>query len=402
MPATATSPSKPRLPRYQIAEMQLVQRIAKGDYSAGQRLAGIDDLADDLGVSPSTLRQSLQSLAAKGILECVPGRGTSVSRNAMGIIGGSPALTGRGKAYSLIVPDIRYLEFSTLAHSVQDAVREQKIELMIYNTEDNLDRYVEELHRTLDSGTQGIVLVPPLNVSLPLESLIRLKDAGIPVVTCYRPIEVLPIPSLRQDTFATHRKAAEHLIATGCRVLGLVHVQVTSPVNRQFFREGLHGHKHAIMEHKLDYRDEHVLNLDTPGLNYQEWAACFASDGRAQTSSSQELRVQHVVDWLRANPGVDGIVCYNDYLVPIVAEALTRLNRKVPDDVSIIARGSLAFQGYAMQPVTLMDVNLAEYGHRAFGLLQRMAAGERFEPGYFETIDSTLIERSTTRPLTQG
>src|SRR5690606_6151938 len=119
---------------------------------------------------------------------------------------------------------------------------------------------------------------------------------------------------------------------------------------------------------------------------YQEWAACFVNSGGQHSSSPQEGRVQRVVEWLKANPGIDGIVCYNDYLVPLVIEALSRLNRKVPDDVSIIARGSVAFQGYSLQPATLLDVNLAQYGHRAFGLLQRMAAGERFEPGYFETI----------------
>jgi len=399
MPAT-TSPDKPRLPRYQMAEQRIIERISTGDYAAGERLESIDNLAVDLGVSPSTMRQSLQSLAAKGILECVPGRGTSVSHNAANIIG-SPATTGTSKTYSLIIPDIRYLEFSTLAHSVQEAARARQFELTISNTEDKLDRYVEELDRTIRNGARGIVLVPPLNEQLPLESLLQLKESGIPVVTSYRAIELLAMPSVRQDIFTTHHDAANHLIQTGCKLLGLVHVEATSEGDRQLFREGLHGHKHALMEHKLDYRDELVLSLAPSGMCYQEWADCFAAAPGSDASSPQEDRVRCMVTWLENNPEIDGVVCYNDYLASILSEALKRLKRKVPEDVSIIARGSTRFQMYTPQPVTMMDVNLPEFGQQACALLERIEAGETFEPGHYEKVTSTLVVRGTTRPLPQ-
>lgn len=402
-PATQSpDPSRhTRVPRYQIAEKRVLARIASGVYAPGERLAAIDELADDFDVSPSTMRQSLQSLAAKGILDCVPGRGTSVNPDAMDIIGSPPAAAdrGTGKAYSLIIPDIRYTEFSTLAHSVQEAARARQLELTISNTEDHVDRYVEELERTIRNGARGIVLVPPLNAPLPLEILMQLKDSGIPVVTSYRPIELLPIPSVRTDVYASHYLAANHLAETGCKLLGMVHVELSSEFNRQAFREGLHGHMHAVMKHKLDYRDDLVLCLDEPGRSYQEWADSFAAGVGPEASSPQEARVQRVVAWLENNPELDGVVCYNDYLAPIVAEALKRMGRSVPDDVSIVARGSVGFPMYTPQPVTMVDVNLPEFGKRACELLEKIEAGERFKPGYYEKVEPTLVVRGTTRPL---
>ncbi len=394
----AQHPIKPRVPRYQIAEQRVLERIARGDYAVGERLEGIDKLANNLGVSASTMRQSLQSLAAKGILECVPGRGTSVSSGAMDIIRG-PSGTGQGRAYSLIIPDIRFLEFSTLAHSVQEVVRDQQIELMICNAEDDVARYQQELERTIRNGSKGIILVPPLKATLPLESLVQLKESQIPVVTCYRPIEVLSTPSVLQDVFAAQRDAADYLIRTGCQHLGLVYVGPNSAVNSRFFREGLHGHKHAIMEHKLDYCERFVLNFDITGLNYEQWAESFASPSHGEEAGPQEQRIAYVMQWLKDNPFIDGVVCYNDYLAPLVAEAAKRLGRAVPDDLSIIARGSIGYQMYTPQPVTMMDVNLPEFGRRACDLLGRMAAGEEFAPDYFETVGATLVPRGTTRPL---
>jgi DNA-binding LacI/PurR family transcriptional regulator len=403
MPTLAPDTAAAKVPRYQIAERQVAERITRGVYTAGQKLAGIDVLADDLGVSPSTMRQSLQSLAAKGVLECVPGRGTSVSPDAMDILGtpsaGGGGGSGTARTYSLIIPDIRYTEFSTLAHSVQEAARARQFELTISNTEDHLDRYVEELDRTIRHGARGIVLVPPLNAPLPLDILMRLQDSGIPVVTSYRPIELLGIPSVRNDVHASHYLAANHLAKTGCKMLGLVHVQTNSEFNRHALREGLHGHMHAMVEHKLDYHDDLVLSLDEPGRCYQEWADTFAGAVGTDGSSPQEARVQRVVAWLEEHPEIDGVVCYNDYLAPIVAEALKRLGRRVPDDVSIIARGSVGFQMYTPQPVTMVDVNLPEFGRRACELLEQIDAGRTFEPGYYEKVEPTLVVRGTTRPL---
>lgn len=399
MLTSSTPDTKQRIPRYRVAEQKIIQRIQDGIYQAGQRLESVDTLAADLKVSPSTLRQSLQSLAAQGVLNCVPGRGTSVSKNVAGILTPPSASANTGKMYSLIMPDIRYIEFSTIAHSIQELLRDQDIELGIYSTEDDPGRYQQEVDRAIRNGSKGIILAPPLNETLPIEALLRLKQSGIPVVSCYRPIEALAVPSIRQDIFSIHKEAARYLIQTGCSRIGLMHIEAIAAIDIQFFREGLHGHKHAIMEHQLNFNDELVLSLEAAGNTYQEWAACYTQVTEAGQSPPHEHRVQRTMHWLEKNPQIDAVVCYNDYLAPILTEALARLGRSCPEDVSIIARGSVGFQMYTPKPVSMMDVNLAEFGKRAYELLQRIAAGEQFKAGYYETVAPTLIPRGTTKAI---
>lgn len=57
------------------ARRRLVELIAVGTLRAGERLGAERDLAVDLGVSRSTLRQALSALERDGVVRRVPGRG---------------------------------------------------------------------------------------------------------------------------------------------------------------------------------------------------------------------------------------------------------------------------------------------------------------------------------------
>lgn len=78
-----------------IAE-RIIDLIARGELQLGDRLPPQRQLAKDLGVGISSLRESLQSLTAIGLVEMQPGRGTFVSESFDGVAGrqaGLAALT---------------------------------------------------------------------------------------------------------------------------------------------------------------------------------------------------------------------------------------------------------------------------------------------------------------------
>jgi GntR family transcriptional regulator len=65
-------------PAWAQIEAQLTERIESGGLSAGERLPPERALAQSLGVSRMTLRQALDALARRGLLERGVGRGTFV------------------------------------------------------------------------------------------------------------------------------------------------------------------------------------------------------------------------------------------------------------------------------------------------------------------------------------
>jgi DNA-binding GntR family transcriptional regulator len=64
---------------YEQLAAQLRDRIRSGEYPAGSKLPSIDDLVEQTGLSPMTIRRAFKLLAGEGMVRVVPGRGTYAS-----------------------------------------------------------------------------------------------------------------------------------------------------------------------------------------------------------------------------------------------------------------------------------------------------------------------------------
>ncbi|MBQ3418010.1 MAG: GntR family transcriptional regulator [Ruminococcus sp.] len=64
----------------QICE-QLCVMIAKGQFTSGERLMSVRDLAVDAGVTPNTVQKSFEQLEQKGVIYSIRGSGWYVSEN---------------------------------------------------------------------------------------------------------------------------------------------------------------------------------------------------------------------------------------------------------------------------------------------------------------------------------
>ncbi len=90
-------------PAAEEARRRLVDMIGTGSLRGGQRLGAERDLAVELGVSRSTLRQALGALEREGVVRRVPGRGggtfvtsTKVDRDLSRIVGVPALLRDQG------------------------------------------------------------------------------------------------------------------------------------------------------------------------------------------------------------------------------------------------------------------------------------------------------------------
>lgn len=72
---------------------QLRDMVINGELAAGEQLPAHRDLAELFGVSVATVREAISALAAAGVLEASPARGTFVSR-PLRVDAGSPAWLG--------------------------------------------------------------------------------------------------------------------------------------------------------------------------------------------------------------------------------------------------------------------------------------------------------------------
>ncbi len=101
---------------------------------------------------------------------------------------------------------------------------------------------------------------------------------------------------------------------------------------------------------------------------------------------------------LAANPEVDAMFCGNDQIATGVADTLTGLGRRVPDDVAIVGYDNWEiFAADCRPPLTTVDLNLEQLGTTAARLLFATLDGQR-TPGVIRQ-PCRLVVRESTAPL---
>ena len=71
--------SRPRIPLYMQIVDALIERLEQGELAAGDRMATERALAEEFGVNRRTVRQALDVLGRRGLIERIQGSGTFVS-----------------------------------------------------------------------------------------------------------------------------------------------------------------------------------------------------------------------------------------------------------------------------------------------------------------------------------
>lgn len=157
---------------------KLAQRIRamiqKGDYSQGDRLPPIMEMAKRFGVGHPTIREALKKLETMGIIEIRHGSGVYVSRSEEVLVLASPDYVGTvTKKLLLDLIDARMpLEMKSVAEAVKHGSPEDLLEMkrLLKTAGDNLDNDVVlnetnmGFHRQIALASGNTVLVQLLDV----------------------------------------------------------------------------------------------------------------------------------------------------------------------------------------------------------------------------------------------
>lgn len=377
----------PSEPLYRALEQVILQKVRDGSLPPGSRLDSPEKLARELDSSPSTVRLALQSLALRKILVRIPRRGTVVSKDALKVLEREheqePSMTTATRNFGLLVPDIRIPEYAALAGAVLDVAHETETNISVFSTEDDNERYDSSIRRCIQSRFSGLIMVPPLYSQLPLSTLSTLEQSKMPVVTCWRGVEVMGWPVVRTDPADTMSTTTTHLIQSGCRQIAFLAFDAAP---HDFNRlSGMHGFTRTLNLHGLQYSDDMVFSSPT--------IVTLSAD---MTSNEQSI-MNRLVDWLKLRPQIDGLACQHDVLAIMATRALRMLGRRVPDDVMVTGVGNnTAYATLASKPLTTYDSDIAAFGRKLCELLDQLLNGQVFPRNSHFVIPGRLVVREST------
>jgi DNA-binding LacI/PurR family transcriptional regulator len=212
----------------------------------------------------------------------------------------------------------------------------------------------------------GLIIV---DMDVPEKAGGELARSGAVVVTMGRALPAFS--SIMIDDVEVGRSAADHLLALGHEVIGLIYSQPNGPYAFEVSNRRRAGYLLALAASAVEHQ---------PGLE-------------ALGNSSVVGGFDAATHLLTAEPGLTALFCMTDQMAIGAVRAARALGRRVPEDVSVV--GVDDHEVSAAVGLTTIRQDVAALGARAAELLLDGLEGR---PSIVhETIPTSLVVRQTTR-----
>lgn len=318
-------------------------------------------LRDKPGVGPET-RQRVQDVAKDlgYILRNSTTRSSLQMANIGLILKSEPAYIPRTNPF-----------YSYVLAGIEAACRQRHANLLYATMPVDQDSYPLELPRILveEDVVDGLLLVGAF-LDDTLARVVKHRSTPIVLVDAYATSR--RYDAVVSDNFRGGYRAALYLIRQGHRHIGIVG-----------------GHPHAypsIRERQQGYTQA----LEDNGLPSEYIAECHIVDTEEVVEATTHL--------LRQNSQVTAILAANDETALAVMDAARKLDRQIPQDLSIVGFDNIDMAGRISPPLTTMHVDKVGMGRMAVQLLVNRIEYPESSP-VAAAVRPYLVERSSVRKI---
>ncbi|MEU6675056.1 LacI family DNA-binding transcriptional regulator [Streptomyces sp. NPDC046925] len=271
----------------------------------------IHDVAREAGVSRGTVSRVLNGghyvspAAQEAVTAAIRKTGYVVNRHARSLITGRSDSVG----FLLTEPQERFFEdpnFNVLLRGCTGALAAHDIPLllMLAGTPDERRRIM----RYITAGHVDGVLLVSSHSGDPVAD--ELRDAGVPLVACGKPIgQASKVSYVAADDRDGARDMVRHLLSLGRRRIGTV----TGPLDTPGGVERLAGYREVLAEEGIAVDDRLIVSGDY---------------SRAGGEAAATLLLDRA-------PDLDAVFVASDLMAQGVLAALDRADRRVPEDIAV-------------------------------------------------------------------
>jgi len=231
--------------------------------------------------------------------------------------------------------------YKDVTEAVLARAKEQGVNVIIESFDDNEDVLPAMFSKKVLDG----VLV---YWDLPQDHILKMKEAGIPLVICGYPLPGFEVHTVLSDGRAGMYEIAKHLADLGHRRFGYI---TGGPAMNPITSDRLDGFRYGLAEKGLKLDEENIAVAD-----FGRW----------------ELAAQAVDRLMAAEKPPSALVCENDPLAFIAIHHLQEMGYKVPKDVSVTGFDDTPFipgLDWEKPRLTTVHVDLRELGRLATTVL---------------------------------
>jgi DNA-binding LacI/PurR family transcriptional regulator len=282
--------------------------------------------------------------------------------------------TSRTRTLGIVVPDLTISFFPQIIHGAEMAARERGYSLIAVNSTDDLERQQELLSLLRSQRVEGILLIAAAAPTPPTQML-RVIEAGIPIVCVDRIPDRVAVDSVSVDDVAASEMGAGHLISMGYRRIAII----TGPVSLKNERHRLLGYKKCLERFGIAFEKRLV------------WHGNLRTEDVAQMCRKQLDNV--------AWPRPDALFCTNGPTALGALQALRDRGLSTPRDIGFVTFDELTSHEIFTPAITTIIQPAYEIGFKASGiLLERIAQGRDRMGIATVRLPATLKVRASSSP----
>ena len=330
---------------YSGIERDIERQILDGVLKADECILSENELSRRYGVSRRSSRKALENLVNRGLLYRLPGKGTFVSRR--------PDTASAGKlAVSFVVPDIDDIFISEIGKAVQESAT-GVCNLLIQTSNGLVATENSNIEFLLDIHVDGAIIFPNWGCAN-IDSLYKLRKAGIPFVLIDRYLQDIDSDYVIVDNRAGGRLATEHLIRLGHRRIAHLHGTLGSANSDRF-----EGYRDALASAEIVFNPDYVkyIDLKSHGIRSER----FEPDKRGGYENMKTL--------LSLPNPPSAVFAGNDFQAMGAIQAIRESGLRVPEDIAVVGFDDLKVASYFEVPLTTVRQEKGEIGRLAFELL---------------------------------
>jgi LacI family transcriptional regulator len=265
----------------------------------------------------------------------------------------------------MILPDISYPFLAEVARGVEDAGFELDYNVILCDSNGNLEKEATCIGILQEKKVDGIVFVAAGESSSHVQALI---EQGIPVIVCDRELPEVEVDTVIADNVGSGYQATEYLIGLGHRRIGCI----AGPPMLEISNKRVEGYKRALEQHGIPLREESIAGGD------------FRCRGGYEAMG----------ELLALDEPPTAVFACNDLMAIGAICAASQKRLRIPQDVAIVGCDDIALASFTNPSLTTVAQPKHEMGAAAVEMLVKRI-GDKDRPPTRKLLPTELVLRDS-------
>lgn len=278
-------------------------------------------------------------------------------------------VTNKTRTLGLTLPSISNPFFSNLARGVEDYAIKRGYNLFLCNTDDEKEKQKLYFEALIEKGVDGIISATYYDDQ---EECFRdILNQKVPFIILDKNYEEGMKYRSSIDNYSGAYSATDYLIQNGHKKIACIRGPLNSPFSRERFR----GYKEALENSHIEVDEKVILEGD------------FFID------SGEKCALE-----ILKNSEVTAIVCFNDFMAFGAYKACRKLNKRIPEDISITGFDDIELSTIIEPHLTTVKQPIYELGFKTAGLIIDLIEKREPEIKHIK-LDTELIIRDSVMKI---